>query len=231
VDFADKNLWVSGKDGSNPRELIDADILAVTPRWSPDGKHIAFLADTPPLWRNTQLYLVASDGGEPELLVEGARPWSLSWSQDGRRIAFDNNIKERIEIFDLKSQETQAIPGSEKAHFPQWSPDGQYLVALKNSQLLLFELEESRWSTLAEEANYPQWSRQGRPWVYFISHTGVYRVHATDRQIEKITEVGFELAGGYDFNAIWIGLTPDDAVLTLQRRSFQDIYALDLEAP
>jgi TolB protein len=37
------NLWVSNSDGSNPKQLTDFRTRAGSPRWSPDGKTIAFV--------------------------------------------------------------------------------------------------------------------------------------------------------------------------------------------
>jgi dipeptidyl aminopeptidase/acylaminoacyl peptidase len=87
-------LWlVSSTPGSAPRQLTQGPRDSA-PRWSPDGKTIAFLrgvekdgAPQPP-----QIFLLPLSGGEPRALTndkstpKGAS--SLAWSPNGDRIAF-----------------------------------------------------------------------------------------------------------------------------------------------
>lgn len=57
-----------------------------TPRWSPDGRRLAFLSDR---GGKDHLWLIPADGGEPAQLTFGDDAVSMpAWSQDGRRIAF-----------------------------------------------------------------------------------------------------------------------------------------------
>jgi dipeptidyl aminopeptidase/acylaminoacyl peptidase len=73
--------------GAKPRKLTVGDKDG-DPRWSPDGKWIAFTAkrkdDTEP-----QIYLIAPDGGEATRLTEAATGASaLKWFPDSKRLAF-----------------------------------------------------------------------------------------------------------------------------------------------
>src|SRR5260370_39558079 len=56
------------------------------PRWSPDGKQLAFLSDRR---EQQQVYAMRADGGEASALTKGKRGVrNFSWSPDGKPIAF-----------------------------------------------------------------------------------------------------------------------------------------------
>src|SRR5438552_8365979 len=72
---------------TKPRKLTAGDKDS-DPRWSPDGRWIAFTAkrkdDAEP-----QVYLIAPDGGEATRLTDVATgALALKWFPDGKRIAF-----------------------------------------------------------------------------------------------------------------------------------------------
>src|SRR5262249_23732724 len=82
----------SGADGEND------------PRWSPDGKTIAFTAKRGDS-EGAQIFLLAVDGGEArQLTAHGAAASNLSWTPDGSAIYFkpahpktsDDTARERV---------------------------------------------------------------------------------------------------------------------------------------
>lgn len=84
-----QSIWVVPIDGSAaPRQFTASDGRDDEPRWSPDGKTLAFLSDREKAGVR-RLYCLPSDGGEAYLLL--ARKTSIGtfrWSPDGDKIAF-----------------------------------------------------------------------------------------------------------------------------------------------
>src|SRR5579872_3483499 len=59
-----------------------------SPRWSPNGDRLAFLANDPDS-KQTQIYVMPMAGGDPQRLTDGKQGVaSFSWNPDGSRIAF-----------------------------------------------------------------------------------------------------------------------------------------------
>lgn len=78
-------IFVARADGSQRRQLTRSNVSSDSPRWSPDGKQIAFLSARS---GRQAIWVIPVDGGEAELLVEMRTPvQSFAWSPDGRWIA------------------------------------------------------------------------------------------------------------------------------------------------
>ncbi len=79
-------IWLVPTSGGAPFRLTGGPGRDEMPRWSPDGKTIAFLSDRDGA---NQLWLIDLAGGEATrpAAVEGGVA-SFSWSPDGRKIAF-----------------------------------------------------------------------------------------------------------------------------------------------
>jgi Tol biopolymer transport system component len=117
---------------SEPGNERDPDI-------SPDGKYVAYVAQSPS--RTTRLVVRLIDGGEPHTITSASDDeWSPAWSPDGRRIAFL-----RGDPADSASLlVTSALGGDERTlatlrpharrrtlfigHLLAWTPDGRHLV-------------------------------------------------------------------------------------------------------
>ncbi len=81
-------IWLVDADGGTPRRLTTSDAIDNTPRWSPDGKRIAFTSDRKERGK-TQIYLMALSGGEAVRLTDAKGPvTAIQWSPDGAKLAF-----------------------------------------------------------------------------------------------------------------------------------------------
>jgi Tol biopolymer transport system component/DNA-binding winged helix-turn-helix (wHTH) protein len=82
-----EEIWRSDGDGSNPLQMTFFDKgYAGAPRWSPDGKWIAFDYD-PEMHR--QIYLIDSEGRNLHMVTSGNYENVVpGWSRDGRAVYF-----------------------------------------------------------------------------------------------------------------------------------------------
>jgi dipeptidyl aminopeptidase/acylaminoacyl peptidase len=84
---ADRNrdIWLVTIASKETRRLTFTETAESSPRWSPDGRTLAFLSDRD--GRN-QIYLLPMEGGEATRLTDGKNAVrSFEWAPDGKRIA------------------------------------------------------------------------------------------------------------------------------------------------
>ena len=83
-------IWVAPLDASaEPRRFTSGERRDTTPRWSPDGRWLAFVSNRGDEKTQPQLYVIAAEGGEARKLTdskEGVE--AVTWSPDSTRIAF-----------------------------------------------------------------------------------------------------------------------------------------------
>jgi len=146
-----QHLWRYDAGAAGSRKVTFEGTRNVSPRWSPDGRVVAFLSNR---GDRTQIYLLPRDGGEARPLTSHATPvQAFRWSPDGRTIAFtaaDPKSEERTKrekagydevvvnqrfdwaklwTVDVDSgKETQLVTDDVNVDEFVWSPDGSRLA-------------------------------------------------------------------------------------------------------
>ncbi len=238
-DGSDGTMWRSKVDGSQKLQLALPPMQAYLPRWSPDGKQIAFFGHPP--GEPWQIYTVSAAGGTPELIYRHETNLAdPNWSPDGKSLVFGENSSSNqgsaIYLVDLKTRKVTKVDGSDGLFSPRWSPDGRYLsaITLDSLKLMLYDFNTQKWTELAKMfVAYATWSRDGRSLSFdgiLDNQESYFRLQISDHKLERIVSLkGFQAAGGAFGN--WSGLAPDGSPLLVRDASIQEIYALDWEAP
>jgi Tol biopolymer transport system component len=237
VTYPEGDLWRSKVNGSERLQLSFPPMRAKLPRWSPNGKRIAFSAEIPAVdpGKPLKTYIVSAEGGTPpqELTAEERIEKDPGWSPDGKMLVFGITTDTKtIHLINLNTREVTKLPGSEGMYSPRWSPDGRYIIALSSDtqRTMLFDRTLVKWDVVATTgAGWPHWSQDGK-YIYFSDSKALFRLRIADRQIERLAAFkDLRLASGS--SGPWIGWAPDDSPLVLRDTGIQDIYALEWQTP
>jgi Tol biopolymer transport system component len=241
VAVPDGTLWRSRADGTKRLQLTFTPERTALPRWSPDGKQIAYIRmQQGKPWK---IALIPANGGQPkEVLSENQSQIDANWSTDGTRIMFGylhdgEGIK--IRIVDLKTQEVTTLPGSEGLFSPRWSPNGRFIAALSPdfTKVMLFDFSTQKWSEWLTEAagavSYPVWSADSKS-LYFddlvTDEESIRRVKVGSNRTERVFKLqGIERYPG-PFG-LWSGRTADGSYVFVRDRSTQEVYQLNVILP
>ena len=238
TSLADNELWRCRADGKECLQLTQGFRQTMMPRWSPDGRMIAFMGrSVSGAWR---IFVVPADGGVTHLLSNsGQSEGDPDWSPDGNKVVFGEawtvSAPGEIHILEMRTNKVSAVPASVGYFSPRWSPDGRFLVAFHagDQYLYLFNFGSGKWRRLSEMPGiYPNWSQDGK-YVYFSSSSAgsraIFRVAVAGRMVEKVASLAGVEQGTF-FMSNWIGFAPDDAPLAINDLTSEDIYTWDLIA-
>jgi len=96
--------------------------------WAPDGKHFLYLVLAPPGQTDDQLWLSDLTGHDKRLVARDA--WPVSWSPDGRKIAFAAEGLGAIWVVDASGRNRYRLTKGHYEDDPVWSPDGRLIADL-----------------------------------------------------------------------------------------------------
>ena len=126
------DIWMANEDGSNVHRLTDNLAREVYPRFSPDGRSIAFSSNR---YGNNDVYVVASTGGTPRRLTyHTGSDDVVGWTRDSERVIFrasrgDGAFPSVATLYQIaaKGGQEQSL-NLDWGYWGTFSPDGKSLV-------------------------------------------------------------------------------------------------------
>jgi len=184
-----RDILTVSREGGSPIAVTNDDPLDWNPVWSPDGKFLYFSSDrggAMNLWR-VAMSASGQPSGEPEpVRVPSTYAASISFSRDGRRLAYANcqrssNIH-RVE-FDPERERIKGAPravtrGIKETLYPAFSRDGKWIAFTLlglHEDLALVRPDGSDLRRIMDDHardRAPRWSPGGDE-IVFMSRRGV----------------------------------------------------------
>ncbi len=224
------DLWIMPKEGGTAIKLSSPPGVESFPKFSPDGKTIAFTGNYD---GNQDVYAIPASGGVPLRLTEHGLPDRLvDWTPDGKRILFASGRESGRERFNQFYTISYTGGPAEKlplayAEFGSYSPDGKQMALTFRTQVFrtwkryrggwnadihifnFANLSSENISATSDAADeLPMWHGN---YIYFLSDRGseirmnLWRYDLTKKIFEQLTHFR-------DYDAHFPSLGPDDIV-------------------
>ncbi len=171
TDERDSDIWMSSLDGTRSVRLTRTSEEEHTPRWSPDGRYLAFLSSRDDPREVDQVWLLNRSGGEAERVTD--LPGGVSdyaWSPDGGRLALIAADPERDQLRPGQDS-SKLVPEPIVIDRYRFKYDEVGYIGGERDHLYVFSLA-SRKADLITPGDYdeeaPVWSPDGRS-IAFLS--------------------------------------------------------------
>ena len=203
------DIWVADEDGRNVQRLTVNRARDVYPRFSPDGKWIAFSSDRN---GNLDVFIIPSTGGTvKQLTSHSADDTVLNWTPDGRSILFSSQRGEGFmpQLYTVSVDGGMPVSaGVDMGVQASYSPDGRriaynqkaqtywrkYYRGSYQSDVIIADVAAKKFTNVTDFNgldSWPMWARDG--FIYFVSDrdgnglTNIWRASENGGKAERIT--------------------------------------------
>ncbi|MCU0427588.1 MAG: S9 family peptidase [Candidatus Kapabacteria bacterium] len=168
-DKRGSDIWMISWDGTETLQITHTkDESERSPRWSPDGKYLSFVASRGGADKKSQVWLLDRRGGEAFALTNVKSDLNdYAWSPDGKKLVL---VLKDVNPLDSAKPKTAPPIVTERYHFKQ-DVEG-YLWRTEKTHLYLFDVGTKKLDTLTRgtfDDRSPQWSPDGSQ-IAFVSN-------------------------------------------------------------
>ncbi|MFL5242894.1 MAG: S41 family peptidase [Gemmataceae bacterium] len=213
------DLWTAKDDGTQPQRLTAHRAPSLHPRFSPDGKWVAFSSAR---YGNNDVFIIPADGGEARRLTfHSADDTVVAWSRDSKKVIFTSARGllypgiPNLYVVPIDGGPEEPLP-TDWGFWGSYSPDGRKFAFNRHpmswsrkhyrgsyaADLWILDVE-GRTSKKLLDADLPDaekpnnfWPMYGNGSIYFVSDrevtakAGSPRVMESKNNIWKISETG-----------------------------------------
>jgi dipeptidyl aminopeptidase/acylaminoacyl peptidase len=175
-DDYDTDIWMTSWDGKRTVQLTHTTDDETSPRWSPDGRYLAFLSSRQDTSDVDQLWLLDRTGGEAEQITHVAGGVEdLAWSPDGKRLVLVISDPDSVEEGGSDST-WRKTPHPIVVDRFLFKEDYTGYLGRARRHLYLLDLATRKLEPLVNDPRYdeesPSWSPAGDRIAFFSRRTG-----------------------------------------------------------
>ena len=211
--WTDFDIATSDLDGSDTTRLTEDSAQDISPAWSPDDRHIAFIRYYSP---EKGIYTMAPDGSDLRLVLcflgwQGPHAHSgPRWSPDGKMFAFV--IRER----GYREVEARPLAPSTSAIYEE-DDEGRIWEGLNREALYTMGADGSGMTRILDMSNRdrdlilgsPEWSPDGDSIAFITYKDGHFRVNTINPDGSGLREVAKIRSSSFGFGDNSLSWSPD----------------------
>lgn len=206
VSRTSKELFVMDYDGANPSAITGNQSLNMSPRWSPDGRQIAYTSyqrDPKTQKENPNLVLLNWDSGRRTVLsAQSGLNVTPAWSPDGQWLALAMSAGGGTNLFLLPKGGGTPRPlttGPAISVSPSFSPNGRQIAFNSDRggtpQVYLMDVDGTNLRRLTFQGNYnasPRWSPRGEKIAFMCRLAGnqICLINPDGSGLAQLTSLG-----------------------------------------
>lgn len=195
-----KEIFVMDYDGANPVAVTGNQSINLSPRWSPDGRMIAYTS-----YRNgnPDLFVLNFDSGRREVLsAQRGLNATPGWSPDGQWLAFAMSPGGGTNIFLISKGGGIPKPltsGPAISVSPSFSPNGRQIVFNSDRggspQIYIMDVDGTNLHRVTFQGNYnssPHWSPRGEKIAFMCRLAGnqICLINPDGSGLRQLTSLG-----------------------------------------
>lgn len=208
-------IWLVASDGSTPPRQFTREASDRSPRWSPDGRQLAFISGRK---ERSQLHLIPLDGGEARAVttLEQGSISSYEWLLDNRHLLLSLRLDPAVEDPTVKAEEKEGPqPNLKRFRHAVYKSDGTGYLDESRVGLWLLDSESG---SLRRLTGHADWNDNNAT----VSPDGRRVAFDSDRS-------GREYAGGFGGDIFLLEIETGDVSLvdTPPGRASQPVFSPD----
>ncbi len=203
------DIWTADENGQNVRRITVHKARDVYPRFSPDGRWIAFSSDRN---GNLDVYIIPAEGGAArQLTFHSAGDMVQGWTPDSRAVLFASNRNDDFagKLYTVSTDGgMERSAGADMGVFATYSPDGRRLAINRKAQvywrkyyrgsnqsdITIMDTAAGKFTDVTDfdgMDSWPMWGTDGQ--IYFVSDrednglTNIWRVSEKGGKAERVT--------------------------------------------
>jgi tricorn protease len=236
------DLWIVAEEGGTARRLTVHTGTEVHPKFSPEGKWIAYSGDYNE--RRNSCMIISLDGGSPrQLTFHTLGGYPVAWSRDGKNVVFaskrESFVRFYTTLFTVPAEGGLPVElEMGKASFASYSPDGGKIAYNRhpdlfwwwkryrgsmNQDVWIYDFSNGEFSRITDYEGNDSWPMWTGNRIYFASdrNGGVFNIFVHDLETGDTRQVtSFE-----DRGVTWPSMSGDGSKIVFERDA--RLYVLD----